>query len=699
MMPTLVRGAARAFDVRTLASSEAQIRVARLSSIAIVIVATWFWLARTTGELDPAAAGLTGGFTLGCFALGNWLSRFTGRLLSWNAGIAFELLLGFFFGNTILFVLTLASPLGIGGNLALVGLMALTTILTRRWQGPLPAGNIQAELGSLVCVLFASIVATLWVNDQQPMLRTDQGGLSVFTVWLDVFIHGRVISSFAQAHGLGSLSDIKLAGVPAVAYHFASYMMPAALDGLTTTTALDSYAAFQLPFGILLVGLAAYVLPAVVLRTTWPAVAASAALIALPDAYEQGFGIRYLSFQFMTQVNLGMLYGIACIAMAWLFMIDACRRERLVGVVVAFVLLAVCTSYKAHLFVANALILMLYPCAYFGRFRWRWRGCAALALTVLFVAVVMLSQLSPRVPTLRISGSGFKPYADILFGGFADGWLKSLFHWLYFEHHFPRVVDGAIAASLIVVASFGVWLVLTPLGLWKARRSLAPGAASFVVLIVVNYMAMSLFMALDDRGIGSQEEFVNRPHAWAFFIVVVFGAATLALVVSNARSMSRRRIWVFSSAVAVLLILSVLHFSRNLQTVPEWPAYGTYAEFNGVPTCLIRSAQYVHDHARIDDVMQDSQFDPGFIASAIAERQAFVIRGTFGGGAAIATSRAARLETIQSSSDSDALTVWATANKIRWYLSRPEDGDRWNDAFLGQAAFSCDDFRVFRLAD
>jgi hypothetical protein len=676
---------------------EAKIRIARICSIASVIILTWFWLARTTGSLAPAAAALLGGFSLACAALGNWLSRLMSGLVGFHPGVAFELLVGFLFVNTALFVLTVVSPFGFEINLALIGFAALVSALAMASRKQLPGANLQAEIGSLVCVVFTGVVATLWVRDQQPIMKID-GDMSIFTVWFDVFIHVREISAFAQAHGFHTLSDIKLAGVPAAVYHFASYMVPAALNALTPTSALDSYAAFQLPFGILLVGLAAYVLPAVVLKTTWPAVLGSAAVIALPDAYQQGFAIRYLSFQFMSQVNLGMLYGLACISIAWLFMIEACRRERWSGVIVAFGFLAICVAYKAHLFVANALILMLYPCIFIGRFRWRWRALVAIALIALFVIVVTVGQRSPRMPVLRLDVSGLRPYVDILYGGFAEGRLKNLFGWLYYKHHFPRVVDAILAASLILFGSFGVWLLVTPIGLWKGRRLLESRSWSFVLLVVVNYMAMSMLLSLDDRNVGSREEFLNRPHAWAYFVVVTFGAAAAVITAWRGRPPPGRWTQGIILAVTCLALGFVYRASHDLETFPEWEAHGSYAEFNSAPACLARSAQYVRDHASINDVMQDSQFDPTMLATALAERQAYVIRAVFGGATGIVSERVAQVTAVQSSFDVSALNTWAHANHIAWYLMHPEDSARWDPRFLEQAAYRCEDFRVFRLA-
>ena len=675
--------------------TDGRVRRARAGSLAALVVLTWTWHLRATGTFSLSAFALLATWVLIWLAFGRLFVRATAGIVAWQAGIAYELLAGFLVANTLLFVLTLVSPLGIGVHVALLGVAALVLALPRRLREPAQGRKLQPELGSVACIVFSGLAATLWVGDQQPVMAI-RDGVAVFSVWSDVFIHAREISAFAQSHDLQSLSDIKLARVPAAVYHFASYMVPASLNALTPTSALDSYTAFQLPFGILLAGMAAYAMTALLFRTTWPAVLAAAALLALPDAYQQVFGIRYLSFHFMTQVNLGMLYGLACISIAWVFMIEACHRERIAGLVIAYGLLAVCLTYKAHLFVANALILMLYPCAYFGRFRWWWRVLVAAALIALFAAVVSISQMSPRVPVLRLDGSGLAEYVDILKWGFADGALKNLWLWAYYGHHYPRVVNGVLAASLILVASFGIWTLAAPIVLWRNRRVLEPRTVSFVLLIVVNYMVMSTLLALDDRGVGSREEFLNRPHAWAFFVVVIFTACAASFARWGRRPPSPRVRWL-ALPVACLALLAVHFNARNLQTFPEWGAHSDYASFNAAPACLVRAAQFIRDHGQPADLLQDSRFDPGFVATAVGERQSFVAGGTFGGKSEIVAQRIELVGEMQRRADAQTLKSWARANHIGWYLMHPEDSTGWDARFLDQAVYRCDGYRVFRF--
>ena len=685
---------------RVSASGDSRSGVTRIAAIVAMIAATWFWHVRTTGSVSLPAFALLAGFVLTCLAFGRPFARAASRIVPWHPGVAYELLAGFLCCNTLLFVLTLASPLGMAIHVGLVGGIGAALALLQRRRDAVARAGLQSELGSLACIVFTTLAASLWVHEQQPLI-TLEGGRAVFNVWSDIFIHVREISAFAQGHGLATIQDIKLAGASAPVYHFASYMMPAALNALTSTTALDSYIAFQLPFGILLAGMAAYVLAAVLLRTTWPAVIGAACVFALPDADQQGFRLHYFAFHFMTQSNLGMLYGLACIAVAWIFMVEACRRSRVSGVAIAYVLLAVCLSYKAHLFVANALLMMLYPTLFFARdpdrIRWIWRVLSALALVALYALVVSLSQASPRMPTLRYDASGLGPYVYLLMGGFAEGPLKDGFHWLYYGHRPPAIVNAMMGATLIVVGSFGLWTIAAPIAWWKSRRVFEPTVWRFVALIVANYLAMAMLLSLDLRGVGTPEEFVNRPQAWAYFVLVLFVGAAVAAGAARAPNASSRRSAVIAVLVGSAMLCWVYRGSHNLQTFPVWDDHVEYAQFNDAPVCLVRAGQYLRGHAADGDLFQDSQFDPRMIVTALAERQGYVTASTFGGSADLMTERIGQVRAVQDARHARTLGAWARANRIGWYLMNPDDADGWDPAFLEQAVFRCEGYRVFRF--
>lgn len=667
-----------------------------LRALGMASVIGWLLVsqARAAGVLSVGMLLGTAGYVLICLAYGTIFERVTAAFVANRVGLAYPLLAGYFVFNSLLFMAALALPSGMAVNvavLAIVALLGLGLVSLR----PRVRGAAIDEFPGLICLFVAGAVATLWTSDLQPMMEI-QGRLAVFRAWQDVFIHVREISAFAQAHGWISMSDIKMAGASAPAYHFASYVSTAAMATLTSTSALAAFGGFQMPLGILLMSIAAFVLVGS-FWDVWPAMIAAVGVATLPDAYQQGFGSAYLGFHFMSQVNPGMLYGIACMAMAWVFMIEGCRRASYRAVAIAYGFLALCLLYKAHLFVANAFLLLIFPCVYFAGLRLRWRILIGGFFIALFVVTVQVSQHFPRVPTIRLDGSGIASYLRILVDLYQPGAVKQALRSFFFVEHHSKVVDGVAAAALIFLCSFGVWALIAPIVSWKSRKKIPQDLWAFPILVVANYMVMALGLAIEARGIGTPEELQNRPMAWAYFVLVTFSIAGLVHLWMGRHTRVSREVRWGLVGLGCLALVSVGIQAANFQTIRAIRGFGSYVQFNAVPLCQVRAADYIRRHGQVGDLMQDSGGDPRFVSTAIAERQAYVAFTGFGGHTAGWDDRIRTIEAIQRSGDVTALEALARRDHVSWYLLHPEDAASWPRSFLDSAAYECSGFRVIRL--
>ncbi len=666
----------------------------RWASITAIVGLLVLWHVRVTGGL-PLLALLTVVLLAG-------LSLVYGRLFqkAWPdtagsaAGLAFQFTCGFFIVNTLLFFMALVLPTPIHINVAILAVGALTGIvwLVRSPIAILPDAD---ELPSFATIAISGIAATLWCTDAQtPMVM--QGGQAVFQAWHDMFIHVREISVFAQAQGVSTIHDIKLAGATAPIYHFASYLFPAVMTGIAGTPALETFSSLQLPVGIFLTGLAAYILMGP-LFGRWAGVAATAAVVLLPDAYLQGFGNRYLGYFFISQVNLGMLYGIAAAALAWTFLIDGCNRGKYGLVFMAYVFLVVCLFYKAHLFVANAFLMMIYPCMFFHRLAARRRLLIAVAFVALFVGVVGFSQHLQRVPVMRIDGSGISGYVSILLGMFDHELPYRFFQSVLGTTAYPKAVQALGTVVMLLACTFGAWLVATAI-LLATQKRLPATTRVFPLLFLANYLMMAMGLALDDRGIGGRDELLNRPLVWAYFAVVTWTAAA-AWQAWVPRAPGRRTAIVAVAAVCIAAYITPWHAGRNLQTLSAWSSHASYAKFNASPLCLVESAQFIRAHAQPRDLMQDSggADDLAFVSTALAERQLYAGKGSFGGKTDLAAARLADLAPVFALTTPADIEKFVGARGISWYLVRPETTTSWPAAFLSQSVFACGGYRVFHF--
>jgi hypothetical protein len=363
-------------------------------TILVTFLSAWQW--RTTGHLSVSTVTIFAAFSSAALIYGRFFLRLSPLPPTFARALTPQFVLGFLLFNTGLLVLSLAFAYGVAGCFLILVAAAPVMFFIRGKRSKIEP-QPTSQVPDLLCLLISGAGATLWCTDALSPIVVD-GQNTVFKLWQDSFWHMRIISTFAQSHGLETLSDIRMAGARPFLYHYASYLTPAAIVSLTGARAFDAFAGFQLPFGLLLTGLAAFALAAS-LWGPWAGLAATWALLLLPDAYQQGFAHRYLSYNFLQQVNLAGLYGVACAAAAWVFILHGCRSGKHTSIVIGYALVLLTAAYKSQIFVANALLAIVYPCLFFVGLRASWRSIVATAFLFLFVVAIWLSQKDRRGST------------------------------------------------------------------------------------------------------------------------------------------------------------------------------------------------------------------------------------------------------------------------------------------------------------
>jgi hypothetical protein len=656
------------------------------------------WCLRVTGRLSVTVLAV---FTLlGVLSLvyGRLLTRLTVPSLHDGGNLTVQFLSGYLLLNTLLALLSLGFPFGIATSALILafGALVLGFFLP---EPPVKSDGFRSQLPSLLCLLVSATGASLWCADSmRPMAIEEQQ--AIFRTWQDTFIHVRHISAISQSHGLGTLSDIQMSNAPPRIYHYASYFTPAAVSSLTAISAFDVYASFLLPFGILLSGLAAFSLAAS-LWGPWAGLAAAAALILLPDAYQQGFANRYLSYGFLQQVNPGGFYGVACVALGWVLIFDGCKTGRYRPILLGYAVTLLTVVYKAHVFVANAFLIMMYPCLFLARLRPSRRFAIGAILVILFASVVALSQRFEAIPTLRLDGRSARRYMLNLLDSFDPGAFKSFFAWALVEQPASKPVLALYAVAMLLLSTFGIWTIAwgATFFVLRAQGNTAAPILFFPLFVVANYALMSLGLAMDVRRVGTPDEFLNRPLVWAYFAVVVWTAGG-AYAARFGTALPRRLPVRIAAVLLVLLGLAVpWTFSRNLQTFPAWPGFGSFEEFASFPLCRVQASLYIREHSRDQDILQDSENDFHYLTTGLAERQAFVIANMLRTREeADLSERLADMESFKRMTSAAELTAFAARRKISWYLLHPTSTVSWPTPVLESAVYACDGYRVYHFA-
>jgi hypothetical protein len=666
-----------------------------LSFSAIILVFLWYWHTKVTDHFSITTAFILLIYVIACQAYGYLFSSLMPVISKDSGGLCFQFIVGYFIFNTLQFILSLLSPFGLVVNF--IGLCCVFLLLTISSLNLFPTlFYSKSWLPDILCVMISGFAATLWCSDIQAPLRLNSGEV-VFNVWQDVFIHAREISAFAQSQGINTINDIKMSGVSAPIYHFASYISAATLSALSGTSAINVYSAFLLPFGIFLTGMAAFSLVSS-FWGKWPGFAATVAIVIMPDAYQQGFENKYLSYYFMSQVNLGSLYGISCAAIAWIFIILGCSNGSYKSILLGYLFLVMSLFYKAHIFVANAYLILIYPCLFFYSIKWQKRLLIGALFSCIYIFAVIFSQNFERIPIIRLDGSGAVAYIIKCAYYFNQpSWIGSFFTDIFIPQKYSKLINGVAAVILISVGTFGFWLFLMPLIGVIIRNKVSSAILCFPFLVMANYIVMALGLARNTRVVGTGEELINRPLVWAYFVVAAWtlgGAYALAYADSIPKKASIRACFIL---IVLLLLVITSSYTRNFQTFPRWSGFTRYEDFNSVPTCLVKSSLYIKESSTTDEIVQVSGNDEKFVFTAISERQIYAGSSTFGGVNQAHQDRLDSLHSITGIRDAEVLKSYLASTDISWYLLEPNSLVSWPKEFLDTAVFTCDGYRVFHI--
>jgi len=666
--------------------------------VAVVFLSMWHM--RATHGFSPKAV-LVFAMLCGAFLIyGRVFFRLTSFCLNIIPGIPAEFLCGYFILNTLGFVMAFLTHLTIASCILILSFCALPALLIRPRNADLASASVpdkSAFLPQILCLILSGVGATLWCADSlHPAVN--YGQFTTYQTWIDSFFHTREISIFAQSHGLREISNIQMSDAPASIYHYASYVVPAAISSLSGTHSYEVFASFQIPFGIMLTGLAAFTLMSAVWGA-WPGLVAVIAVLFLPDAYQQGFQNKFMGYNFLQQVNPGGLYGVALVSLAWMFMLNGCKTGRLAAIFFSYAILMVSVVYKAQLFVANSFLLMIYPCIFFHGIKGRWRAVVTVVMMGIFLLVVHFSQYSSSIPTLRLDGSSTKHYALLILKSFDEGLFKGFYYWQLTGE--PPAIFDMIMAVMIIACTFGFWIVACILIFFLLRAKADNAARFFPLLVIMNYIIMAVGLAGDKKGIGMPEELSHRPLVWAYFAVVAWTGAAVyfQLAGSGPPKTSPSRI------LAAILVLAgaILPFmmGRNIQTMPAWPGYGDYRMFNSLRTGYVEATSYLNKHSAQGDIIQDSENDPRLSFTALTERQDFVAHGE--GNIELRVpeglkERVKEMEAFKNLTTEAEVIEFARKNRISWYLIRPETHISWPPAVIASPAFESGGYRVYHFS-
>jgi hypothetical protein len=573
------------------------------------VVATWAGVAGaafSVGSLVACEAAFFAFYLAGSLVAG-FRALATGVLFD----LPLRLLAGYGVVNTALLVLAWLSPLGVVVNFCLV-LAVLVLSLFATGARERRSGH-QARLWAVALCLVAT---TLWCQDSiRPV--SHEGDTVLFKPWIDGFYHAVHVRIFAESHGASSIEDFRMAGVPARPYHYGVYMLPAFVKQAAGIHSFTAFAGILVPVGTLFTGFAAYAFFGSCWGP-WAGLGASAALLLLPDGAEQGMQNPFMSYHWLTQISPSATYGLALLAVAWLFVVQGCTRGSRTQLFCGWLVAAVVAVYKLHFVVACALLLLLLPALFFrARLRVRERALWAAGAVAVYALFLVFGQKVPGVPLIVFDGSATGEILRLIQTFARPGALKDQF----VERtgaHAPWTSNLFFGIPYVLLAALGFLLPLLVVLVIRLRARVSLLHLLLPIVLVVNFLAMFFGLALDFSS-STPDELSHRPIMVVYFFVVSWIGGVVGSLLA-ASTLVNRPAKIACAVLAVALLAVPASFGPGVQRMWAMPRISPVR----LPAGLVRAAEFLRSHGSSDDVFQDSQFDRAYAISALSERKSFI---------------------------------------------------------------------------
>ena len=330
-----------------------------------------------------------------------------------------------------------------------------------------------------------------------------------------------------------------------------------------------------------------------------------------------------MSYHWLTQISPSATYGLALLAVAWLFVMRGCTQGSWLQLLAGWLVAGILAFYKLHFFIASALLLLLAPSAVLPRDAsgFASESCGPSLRSWLYVVTIVYVQKVPGVPLIRFDGSGVGEISRLVKGFTQPGALRDFLADRIGKES-PWLSNLLIGVPFVLLAALGLFAPLLVILAIRLRRRTPALLVLFPLLLVANFLTMFLGLALD-FGRSTPDELSHRPVIVMYFAVVAWVGGAAGLVAARVAAPRPHRPTDHRSAWPSLLMAVPAFLGAGVQRM--W-AMRTFSPRLRVPIGLYRAAEYMRDHGAAQDVFQDSQLDRTYTVAALSERRAFVAR-------------------------------------------------------------------------
>jgi hypothetical protein len=517
----------------------------------------------------------------------------------------FEMLVvGSLIYSSVLLALALVFPWKFQILVVILGISLMAAFEFFRRQQKLSVLKLSSTQIYIGAALF--LISAFWSQENLLPARFNSENNVILHPWIDMFFHSRTVSQFATSQGAQYLSHFQIYGQPLPPYHYAGYMMSAAVMSLSGPPALTLVPVLMAAFGTFLTGLVAFLcgkfLAQKNLSKNPEKIAALTALLVLciPDPSYFGISSRWTSYFFFQQVGLGGIFGVICLALAWLYFAES-------YLCAALLFCALTMIFKVQIFMVYGpltLLAMIW-------LRKNWPRPLRISLTVGLLALVgialyILPQI-PNAPTISISSSGATKNIGMILE-MSSEWERSF--WQSLQGFAPYYLwQVLIGTPILLLSIFGVWLA----PILFLRKS----PLRFFPWMILGSLLLVVLGTSANTGYGDSFEVNYKTFVWPYFAVAVWAAANFAMYLAEKKWFhSKNRI----ALIGVLIALSLI-FGKTTQSALPNAGMATNIK---ISTADYECAQWIRQNTDPSVMIQFLDMDPFLILPALSERRTFL---------------------------------------------------------------------------
>ncbi|MBV9956670.1 MAG: hypothetical protein JOZ70_15630, partial [Pseudolabrys sp.] len=299
--------------------------------------------------------------------------------------------------------------------------------------------------------------------------------------------------------------------------------------------------------GFVVLGVGAYTAGAT-LNGRLGGIAASAALLLVPNAAYYGLRNEYFDYHWLEQITTGGGYatGLSLVALALSVVArrESCSRAFGLSIAISVCVLLFRSQVFLPLAIAQALLML-----FFWQPASNWiRAAALLAIALCLAAGVWIAQHIPRAPHLL---TDWPPHPlRFVLEMLAMGPVGQLAAFDSLQAVAPRWVLLGVGLLYVLLASCGAMLVLFAVGfVWSGRQGTFRIERWYPVAVIAAYLL--IILGVPPTKMSSPTEMQHRAFVLVYAVLTVWCGGMAAAFL---RAWSQRLAWIAVPATALLLL-------------------------------------------------------------------------------------------------------------------------------------------------